>query len=305
MRGTRRIASAWLTATAASVLVATCWGQQAPARRRVLFDEAHHNLQATASGGYRPFVVLAQEAGFYVTSNSTQFRAAELSAADVVVIANPSGAGEASPIEQRAQPAFTPSEVAVLREWVFNGGGLLLVTDHYPTGVAAQVLGGEFGVRMSGGWTDDPNHRQSLPGYGPIFGHLMFSRANGLLSDHPLTRGRNSSERVDAIVSTTGESLVGPVGSTRLLMLSSTAVDWVPRDPRERLVQSSVRGDFNPCPGCETESSSGRSQGLAFEFGRGRLVVLGEMGILVEFSVPGTDNRQFAVNVVRWLAHDF
>ena len=40
-------------------------------------------------------------------------------------------------------------------------------------------------------------------------------------------------------------------------------------------------------------SAAGRSQGLAFEFGRGRVVVLAEMGTLIEYSVAGTNNRQF------------
>ena len=32
----------------------------APRGRRILLDEAHHNLFATASGGYRPFVQLVE-----------------------------------------------------------------------------------------------------------------------------------------------------------------------------------------------------------------------------------------------------
>ena len=59
--------------------------------------------------------------------------------------------------------------------------------------------------------------------------------------------------------------------------------------------------DFNPCPSCDQVSAAGRSQGIAFVFGRGRVVIIGEMGALVDYSVPGMQNRQFALNIVRWL----
>jgi hypothetical protein len=82
-----------------------------------------------------------------------------------------------------------------------------------------------------------------------------------------------------------------------------TAVDALPTEPSKRVPGTTLR-DFNPCPGCRTVSAANRSQGLAFEFGRGRVVVIGEMGMLVAFSVPATDNRQLAINVVRWLAKE-
>ena len=56
--------------------------------------------------------------------------------------------------------------------------------------------------------------------------------------------------------------------------------------------------DFNPCPSCDQVSAAGRSQGIAFAFGRGRVVIIGEMGALVDYSVPGMQNRQFALNIV-------
>ena len=80
-----------------------------------------------------------------------------------------------------------------------GGGGLLLVTDHYPTGVAARSLAERFGVKFSGGWTDDPANRWPLPGYGPIFGHLVFSLENGLLPDHPITRGSDEWEKIEGV----------------------------------------------------------------------------------------------------------
>ena len=96
----------------------------------------------------------------------------------------------------------------------------------------------------------------------------------------------------------------GPAGSVSLLRLSPTAVDWIPsstpRSPSNATPQAPK--DFNPCPSCDQISSAGHSQGIALVFGRGRVVVIGEMGVLVDYSVPGMQNRQFALNAVRWLA---
>jgi len=56
---------------------------------------------------------------------------------------------------------------------------------------------------------------------------------------------------------------------------------------------------------------AGPAQGLAFELGRGRVVVLGEGGMLTAqvnrrvrygINAPGNDNQQFVLNVMRWLS---
>ena len=280
---------------------------QAPAARRVMLDEAHHNIMATASGGYRPLVRLLTDAGFDVTPNTLPFSLERLATADVVVIANPNGADERAPVDSRAVSAFTDPEIETVEEWVRGGGGLLLASDHYPTGVAARPLAERFGVKLSGGWTDDPAHRWALAGYGQIFGYLVFSVENGLLADHAITRGRDETEQIEGISTITGGSMEGPAGSVSLLRLSPTAVDWIPSSspsaPSNTTPQAPGK-DFNPCPSCDQISSAGHSQGIAFVFGRGRVVIIGEMGALVNYSVPGMQNRQFALNAVRWLARE-
>jgi hypothetical protein len=59
-------------------------------------------------------------------------------------------------------------------------------------------------------------------------------------------------------------------------------------------------------------SAAGRAQGLALEVGAGRVVVLGDAGMLraqrerngnqVGMNVPGYDNRQLALNIMHWLS---
>ena len=278
--------------------------QAPPSRTRILLDEAHHNLYAAASGGYRSFVQLVTEEGFAVTTNRLPFSSARLASTDILLIANPTGADASASIEERARSAFADAEVDAIQQWVEGGGALLLVTDHYPTGVAAGALAGRFGVGLSGGWTDDPESRRTVPGYGAVFGYLLFSRTNGLIGAHPITDGRDPSERVRAVATTTGESIQGPSTSSILLRLGATAVDWLPppAGPSEPAVPG-VR-DFNPCPTCATRPAAGRSQAIALEVGRGRVVVVGEMGVLTDYSVREADNRRFALNIVRWLSRE-
>src|SRR6187455_309966 len=80
---------------------------QAPSAHRVMLDEAHHNIMATASGGYRPLVQVLTDAGFNVTPNTLPFRPDRLATTDVVVVANPNDADERASVGKRATSAFT------------------------------------------------------------------------------------------------------------------------------------------------------------------------------------------------------
>ncbi len=106
----------------------------------------------------------------------------------------------------------------------------------------------------------------------------------GLVKDHPVTRGRKIEERVDDIVTFYGQSLQGPDNFTPVLALSPTAVDRV--------------------EGGDMISAAGRAQGVAGRFGDGRVVVLGEALMFMEFGLAYSDydNRQLALNIVRWLS---
>jgi hypothetical protein len=279
-------------------------GTGSTAGKRILLDEAHHNLFASAASGYRSFVRLVTDEGFSVTTNPAPFNAARLAATDILLITNPNGAGGEAPVEQRAGAAFTATEVDAVHQWIASGGALLFVTDHYPTGAAAQILAERLGVQLSAAWTDDVAHRRTMPTYGPVFGYLVFARPDGLIGEHPIMTGRDRSERIESVSTTTGGSIAGPPGSVALLPLSPTALDWVPSGSAREKVGSPERPrDFNPCPACETRSAAGRSQGIAFELDRGRVVVIGEMGVLNDYTAH-TSNRQFTLNIIRWLGRE-
>ncbi len=256
---------------------------------KVLFDEAHNNFH-TASGRYKPFADLITNDGYRVVSNKQVFSRAVLKGYRVLVISNAIGAPRMNDATA-GNSAFTEEESDAVRDWVKAGGSLLLIADHAPMGSANQSLGKRFGVDMSKMYTvDEQNHdtESGNPGF------IVYTRESGRLADHPVTRGRNAGERVNKIITFTGQSLKGPGSSVAFLKLADTAFDRMPEQ------------NTNPV------SAAGRAQGVAMKFGKGRVIVMGEAGMLsaqligpqrVPFGMnrPGIDNRQLALNIMHWL----
>jgi len=261
----------------------------------VLFDAAHNN--ETPSGSYKPFADLISSDGYKVVLNNERFSRKALTHYEVLVIANASG-GEA---ERGASP-FTEEECEAVRDWVSGGGALLLITDHGPFSSAAAKLSKKFDLDLTIGYTidhlkyDKDSEDQT---------ELVFSREDGLLMDHPITRGRDASERINRIITFTGTSIKGPPGSVPFLKLSDTAMDVLPPDRKASTADE-------PPPDHKEVSATGRSQGLAFELGKGRVVVLADAAMLTAqvasrgfrfgMNVSGTDNRQLALNIMHWLS---
>jgi len=255
---------------------------------RVMFDEAHHNFHTT-EGRYKPFVDLMMNDGYRVIRNRQSFSKTRLESYKILVIANALGAEEDDD-KGADDSAFNDDEITAVHDWVRSGGSLLLIADHAPFGGAAATLANRFGVDMSKGYTFDPeNSAAGLPT------QLIFSRENKLLGSHPITEGRNEKERINLVRSFTGQSLKGPEGSAGILVLANTAFD-------------------RPTFAAETSASAaGRTQAVAFKFGKGRVVVQGEAAMLsaqiagadkhpMGMNVPGNDNRQYALNLMHWLS---
>ena len=259
----------------------------------VLFDEAHNNYHKV-SGRYKPFGDLITSDGYRVTPNTQKFTASVLKPYEVLVIANPMAEGGAAP-DDLARPALTTAECDVVRDWVQGGGALLLITDTSPWADSAEVLVQRFGVD-SGKLTTYDKVNSDRTGAS----RLLFSRENGLLADHPVIEGRDGSERVSRVVSFAGQSLKGPAACVPLLKLSDQAID--------RKVDK--KGNSTDGQG---RSAAGRCTGLALVLGKGRVIILGEAGMLTAqvtgpqrnpmgMNLPGTDNRQFALNLMHWLS---
>jgi len=275
---------------------------------RVVIDEAHNNFH-TAEGRYQPFATLLRNDGYNVSAGTTTFTAASLKGIDVLVVSNALGPG-ATVSDDSSPPAFTVAESAAVAEWVRAGGSLLLISDHTPMGEANSALAETIGVRMGKGFVQsmDSSERSGGPA------QLVFSRANKLLGDHAITRGRNERERIDSVTSFTGQSLSVPAGGAAILMLGPGA--WEMPTRTDALSLNAARGDAPPTAEALAASHAvkvgGRAQGVAFELGKGRVVVLGEAAMMsaqisgpaegrMGMNAPGNQDKQFALNVLHWL----
>ncbi len=246
---------------------------------KVLMDEAHRNFH-TASDRYKPFADLLRNDGYLVSINQLPFTAETLKGVDV--IANAMGPGE-----HEARPAFTPEEETVLAQWVRAGGSLFLISDHAPFGSAAARLAKQFGVIMHLRFARDDHFHDGWDNE-----RLDFSRLNGLLAENAITNGRSAGERINRVVTFTGQSLSGPPDTIPLLRLSDGAYDW-----ESRKIRFPAKGHF---------------QALALNFEKGRLVVSGEaalfsaqvdpLGMKFGMNRPDNDDRQFLLNILHWLS---
>ena len=255
---------------------------------KVLFDEAHNNFH-TSGGRYKPFADLISNDGYQVVPNKRKFEKQTLERFDVLVIANALGSSDIDSREA-SNPAFTESECDAVRDWVREGGNLLLVADHAPAGGAAANLATRFGVDMSKAYVGDPANFQKIA---LDVSWIVFSHENKALGDHAITRGRGDNERINRVMSFTGQSLKGPPESVPILMLSDAAYDVFDLKEPEK---------------ARTTSAAGRAQALAIELGKGRVVVFGEAAMLTAqeknfgMNYPGMDDRQLALNVMHWLS---
>jgi len=270
----------------------------------VAIDEAHANFH-TAGGNYKPFAELLRNDGYNVVRLEQKLDAHALDGVDVLVVAN-ANAGNFT------DPAFTEEECDAVADWVRAGGSLLLIADHAPYGASTANLAARFGIGMGRGWVFDVTS-------GRVSTQLTFSAADGSLGSHPVLRGREAGEEVRVVRSFTGQSLGVPLDATVLLALSPTAREAATTDDLDAEAAAlSASAAAGPAES-RSVSVAGRAQGLALRFGQGRVMAFGEAAmfsaqvatlqgqngpvtIKAGMNVPGTDNRQLALNVVHWLS---
>ncbi len=288
----------------------------------VMIDEAHRN-QFTMKGPYRVFARLLVQDGLRVVPGTAAFSSRLLDSCQVLVVADAVGSAEPLAASARAS-AFRAPECDAVRDWVKRGGSLLLIADHAPFGSAMDSLAVRFGVDFGKGRTIDT--RQVDPETGNM-GCILFTRSLGMLGDHPIMRGRNKAERIERVVTFTGQSLAGPRGSTGLLVLGPSASDLPMSPDSRREATPEARRKADTTSVVQTSgavTAVDRCQGLAFGFGKGRVVVIGEASIFSAQFVLGLearqmkkerlriglnrpdvdDNQQFALNILRWLARE-
>lgn len=261
---------------------------------KVLFDEAHNNSYTTV-GNFKPFVDLITNDGYKVVPNRSTLSKKSLSGYDLLVIVNAEG-----PQGRRDSSPFSEEECDAARDWVRAGGALLLISDQAPFSAAVAKLSKRFDVSLTNGYTIDTSkfNRESSDQT-----ELEFTTSDGLLPEHPITQGRDTTERINRVLTFSGTSVTGPPGSVALLKLSNTARDVLPPDRKPT--------PDDPSPDHKTVSAAGRAQAIALQVGKGRVVVLAEAAMLTAQVTPGglrfgmnvsADNRQLALNIVHWLS---
>ncbi|HEX9165069.1 MAG TPA: DUF4350 domain-containing protein [Gemmatimonadales bacterium] len=250
----------------------------------VLLDEAHVNFH-TLDGRYYTFGRLLTGDGLVVRPLRTTLTPEALAGARLLVIANALHERNRTDWSLPTPSAFTPAEIAAVRDWVREGGSLLLIADHMPFPGAAEELGAIFGVRMLNGFAAPP---------GDVRGQITFRRGQGTLRDHPIVRG------IDSVVSFTGQAFTAE-GAAPLMVLPDSITVLLP-DTAWRFSAATRR-----------VPAGGMLQGAVLEYGKGRLAVFGEAAMFsaqragpnrtpMGMNAPeARQNPQFLLNVVHWL----
>ena len=264
--------------------------------KKLVIDGGHYNLH-DIEGTYATLAGTLRKSGFEVSGHKGKFDEASLRNTDMLIITNPHP-DRIDSINQRVRrsgepprwaaaatlSAYTEAEASVIEKWVKNGGSFFLILDHAPFGQVGRLLTAVFGIENRFASTYDPLSRDPAVDTTKAI-TTLFTRSKGLIGKHPIMNG------VDSVTTYTGESLIGPPGSDVLLQLPSTAsdLDWVAETKQYR-----------------NRSAAGRSQAIAFNYGKGRVVMLGEAAITRPsfLSVEDRGNWKFILNILRWLARE-
>lgn len=266
----------------------------------VLVDNAHWNA-ATTRRGLVGFAELLRADGYRVLPDGNATRAEMLADARIGVVANPLGlSGELRGLVARLglppltffdDEALWVQEMETVLQWVENGGSMLVAVDEGPPARAVRGLATRFGMQVGEGIVVDlGNSEPRAPE------RLVFSRENGLIGAHPIVDGAADRQAVNRVVSVGGPALSGPEDGAALLRFGSSAVE-VPRL------------GVSPASGTPV---AGLARAVAFERGRGRVVVVADTSLLTGLvddsghpyglGADGTQADRFVVGVMRWLA---
>jgi len=234
-----------------------------------------------------------------VTRFTEKFAPESLDDVDILVISNALSAEKEFDWSLPTPPAFTPSEVTAVADWVGAGGRLLLIADHMPFPGAAKALGAAFGVTFYDSYAYRPgsfDNRES---------QLVFSKTDSLLADHLVTREEGGGD-VPFVVTFTGQAFdVSPdVISHPLLFMADDSYLLFP-DQASTFDETARR-----------MPAKGLLQGVLVEHGEGRVAIFGEAAMFsaqIQLRDDGPfkfgmnnpaapHNARFLLNVIGWLA---
>ena len=259
----------------------------------VLFDLGHNNMPGTER-----VMARLRDDGYVTQMLTGPFNEQALAGVDIVITRAPKFSRE---VWRRPIPsAFSVEEIDTLQAWIERGGGLFLAFDHFPMAGGTAALAGRFGIEVSNGFAADERLLPALPRETrPLLGQagepLVFRRVDQTLAEHPVTNGRSSAVRVDAVVTWVGSAFRLPLGGQSLLTFGPSFVSLLPE----------VMWEFSEAT--PRQPVGGWSQGGLLRVGRGRLAVFGALEIFAMMGgqllerYPDVQNPQLGLNVVHWL----
>lgn len=256
----------------------------------VAIDEGHHNFH-TLEGRYQTFAWILRKDGYRVQAHKSAFTAKSLAGVDILVIANAIHKRNAQDWSLPTPSAFTNREMDVLVEWVRSGGKLFLLADHMPFPGAAESLASRFGFEMTNSFAFDKRKRN--PEY--------FVRADSSLNSNSVTNGILPYQRIDTVVTFTGQGFYIPAEATPVLTLTDDYVLALPE----------VAWQFGEKT--EYRSAAGTHQLAYREYDKGKVVVSGEAAMFSAQISQGQykmglnkpearQNIQLLLNIASWLA---
>lgn len=241
----------------------------------VFIDEGHHNFH-TKNGRYLPFANLLERDGYVVKNYAGKFTKSGLEKGKILVISNALNRKNKSNWFLPTPSAFSSSEIEIVRNLVESGGSLFLIADHMPMAGAATELGAAFGFEFGNGYV----MHDSTKGIG------FFNTGNQTLAENDITLGRNNMEKVNHVVSFTGQGFKIP----------SEAIAILPLNEHYTLLLPDTAGVFTK--DTPRKNMKGWSQGAYRKYGKGRVVVFGEAAMFTA-QIAGTDNNKVVMNDLR------
>jgi hypothetical protein len=265
---------------------------------RVAIDAAHQNFRIREN--FAVFAEALRDDGFVVEFSDAEFSAESLARFDVLVVVNALHPDNVDAWSLPTPSAFSPEEIDAVVGWVEGGGGLWLVADHHPFPGAAAALAERFGFVLQNGFA----FREPEPGQ--IDQELIgFDRAGQtIVGGHPITDGIRAEQRLEKLLSFTGEAFELPSGAQALFVMPADGVVLLPETAWEFSEQTPRR------------AAGGWAVAAVREHGGGRLAVFGEAAMLSARHVQeqgqwfgvgvvhpdAQDNLQLVLNTASWLA---
>jgi hypothetical protein len=261
----------------------------------ILIDAAHHNF-IIEMGLIKPLVDVLHADGYITKIDSQVFTKNYLSKYKTLVImpAMPFKFGTKNIINDEI--TFTNEELTILQDWVNQGGSLLMLSEHAPIDKSMTPLFNKFGITTTTGIIYDSAYCDTSIKLSTNQTYIQYTTENGLLNtNHPITQGQNSTEAIHRIVVYGGSGMIGQA-YTNIFRTSPYAT---------------IRKWSGNLP-----SGTVSSQCLAGEFGKGRLVALGDCnGFTAMYinsggkkysagmQVNNYDWKQFVLNTFHWLSN--